>query len=257
MNNLEIRVNATEAVGLLGRISDNFPRARTWALNRTAEEVNAQLQRDARAAMIFRGAPGARVLRLYAPTRLPGILRARDDKPSATPVDPYSGGKILRPFETGAWKTGNRFGSTPAIPTKYARPTPQSSIPKKLFPSSLFPELGTNYSIGKDATKWSRGKGRKGKSFKSVKPFILNPSTMKGLGPKAWGIYIRTEAQGRGNIRMLWAFRPAVRRPKTLHTYATARRVASERWSINMVGMFRSLVRSGRGNASFFDLGVR
>lgn len=245
MTDLQIRVDATEAVGLLGRISDNFPRARTWALNRTAEEVNVQLQREADARMIFRGAAGQRMLRFYAPTRLPGYQRAQDNKPYVTAVDPRNAGKILRPFETGKLKVG-RNGQPVAIPTRAIRPTPEAIIPRKYFPTNLFPETRTGGTL-----KYTKsGKVKRSKSYREVKPFVIQ----EGTGPRP-GIYRRVGA-GRGQLQMLWAFRSSTQRPHTLNTYTTSNRVVSERWAINMAGMFRNLVRLGRANASLLDLTV-
>lgn len=248
MTDLHIRVDATEALGLMGRISDNFPRARTWALNRTAEEVNAALQREARTNLIIRGQPGQRVLNWYAPTRLPAILRARDDKPWATPVDPDNAGKLLRPLETGGFKTTERSGRVPAIPTRAIRPTPQSLIERKFYPTNLFPETRMG---AKPAKLLKSGKIKRSKSYREVKPFIIEP----GHGPK-WGIYRRVGA-GRGRLELLWAYQPVVRIPKRLNTYDTARRIVAQQWAPNMAGMFRNLVRLNKtGKASLLDLTV-
>ena len=248
---LHIRVDATDALGLMGRISDNFPRARTNALNKVAVEVNGALRYDAERRFIWRDARAKRVLNDYAPIPLFRGQMARDDKPYATPVAPENAGKILRPFETGTPKTTSRFGAVPAIPTKMLRASGREVIPKAMFPSALFPELGTNYTIGKDASKWNKGKGRSGRAFKRVKPFIMRP----GVNPKTWGIYKRF-GPGRNDIAMLWAFRPSVRRPILLQTYATAQRVVAQRWAPVMAASFRAIVQSGKGKASLLDLGV-
>jgi hypothetical protein len=251
MTDLTIRVDASEAIGLMGRISDNYGKAQAWALNRTAQEVNGELQREAKSRMIIRDARGWRVLNDYAPLQLFAAQKARPDKPWATAVNPQNAGKILRPFETGAFRTTNRFGAVPAIPTKATRPTPQSVIDRKNFPTALFPELGTNFSIGKDPKAWNKGKGRSGKAFKQLKPFIMRP----GVNPKTWGIYQRT-GPGKDDIRMLWAFRPIVHRPKLLTTYETAQRVVAQQWPGMMLSAFRALVRQGNGQASILDLTV-
>lgn len=248
MTDLHIRVDATEALGLMGRISDNFLTAQTWALNRTAEDVTAELRREASTRFIFRESRGQRVLSFYAPRTLPNVLRAKDNKPWATAVDPESSGKILRPFETGSPKIGSREKPV-TIPTKALRPTPQTVIPRSMFPSALFPQT-TRYSI-----PLKSGKTRRSKSWKAVRPFILDPTTMRGLGPKAWGLYQRTGPK-RGDIRMLWAFRLQNKRPDLLDTYATSGRVVKQRWAVNILGAFRAIAHSPRGKASLLDLGV-
>lgn len=251
MTDLHIRVDAAQAIGLMGRISDNFPRARTWALNRTAEEVNIALQREAQGRMLFRGQPGRRVLNLYAPTKIPPFLRATDQRPYVTPVFPENAGKLLRPYEEGGWKTVERTGRVPAIPTKAIRPWPGASIPLKFYPTNLWPEtrMGAN-----PARPLKSGKPRRSKSYREVKPFIIDPAK-QGPGPK-WGIYQRVGA-GRGRLRMLWAFKLATRQPDLLDTYATSKRVVAQQWPVNMVGMFRNLVRLNKtGKASLLDLTV-
>lgn len=253
MTDLSIRVDATQAIGLMGRISDNFPTARTWALNRTAEDVTFQLRREAASRMMFRGPAGRRTLEQYAPPRILREYRATDAKPYVT-IEPYNAGKILRPFETGAPKVGSP--TKPAIiPTYYARPEPGAAIPRKLFPHNLLPYQFNQAFIGKEQPKLKSGKLKRSKAWKQVRPFILDPTTMHGLGPKAWGIYVRT-GQGRGDIRMLWAFRRQVTRPKLLTTYDTSRRVVAERWTPNIVGAFNAIVHSPRGKASLLDLAV-
>lgn len=251
MTDLSIRVDAAAAIGLMGRISDNYPKARTLALNRVAQEVNGQLQREARARMTIRDARGWRMLNDYAPLQLFAAQRARDDKPWATAVNPQNAGKILRPFETGGWKTTDRFGSVPFLPTEHVRPTRQAVIPKSKFPSSLFPDKFGNYSINKDAKTWNKGKGTRGRSFQKMKPFILKP----GRNPNTWGIWQRF-GKGRNDLRMLWAFRPIIRKPDLLDTYGTAKRVVGEQWAPMMAGAFNSIVRGGQGRASLLDLTV-
>lgn len=250
MNDLHVRVDANEAVGLLGRISDNFPTARTWALNRTAEEVNVELQRQAMARLIIRGKQGRQMLNWYAPTSLPRIMRATDTKPYATPVLPENGGKLLRPFEEGVAKTMDATGRIPAIPTKAIRPWPRASIPAKFFPTNLYPETRRG---AKPARLLKSGKPRRSKSYKEVKPFIIDPA-VQGAGPR-WGIYRRV-GPGRGKLQMLWAFKPVVKRPDLLDTYAHANRVIGERWVPNMIGAFRLIVRQNKGRGSLLDLTV-
>jgi hypothetical protein len=246
MTDLQIRVDATQAIGLMGRISTNFPTARTWALNRTAEDVTFELRREASSRMMFRGPAGRRTLEQYAPPRILREYRATDAKPYVT-IEPYNAGKILRPFETGTPRMGTP--TKPAIiPTYYARPEPGASIPKKLFPHNLWPAINEGKTL-------KSGKAKRSKSWKQVRPFVLDPTTMHGLGPKAWGIYVRT-GQGRGDIRMLWAFRRQVARPKLLTTHDTSRRVVMARWQPNMVGAFRQIVNSPSGKASLLDLTV-
>ena len=255
MTDLQIRVDSVGALNLFASISDNFPRARTNALNKVAVEVNGHLQYDAVRKLVFRGNTARQMLNDYAPIPLFRAQMARDDRPYATPVDPQNAGKILRPFETGGFKTTNRFGAVPAIPTRMLRPGGREVIPRKLYPSALFPEMGTNFTIPKTPSKWNKGKGRSGKGFKAAKPFILNPNTMQGLSPKAWGIYKRV-GPGRMDIKRLWSFRLVVPKPKLLDTYGIARRVTAERWPIVMAGAFRSIVQGGRGKASLLDLTV-
>jgi hypothetical protein len=250
MTDISIRVDAKEAIGLMGRISDNYATARTWALNRTAEDVTAALRREASGRFMFRGRQGQQVLNWYAPRTLPNVMRANNSKPWAT-VEPEGPGKILRPFETGTPKTG-LHGQPVAIPTRAVRPTPEASIPKKLFPFNLFPQLRHGGTVARTKS----GKIKRSKSFREVKPFLLDPASMVGLRPEAWGIYRRV-GPGRGDIQRLWSFRPSARRPKLLDTYNTARRVVAERWAINMAGAFDAIVRSKSGKASLLDLLVR
>lgn len=257
MTDLRITVDTTEVLGLLSRISDNLPTARTWALNRTAEDVTAALRTEARARFIFRGASGERTLSWYAPRTIPREFRARDDKPYVSVV-PEGPGKILRPFETGTPKVGMRGGPVP-IPTKAVRPTPTAPIPANLWPHNLWPQL----RLGGTEGRTKKGKIRRSASWKQARPFFLGPkganltlaSTSATLPRSAWGIYQRV-APGPGGIRLLWAIRDSVRRPKLLNTYATAHRVASERWAINLAGAFRTIVRSPGGRASLLDLMV-
>ena len=249
MTDLSIRVDAAAAIGLMGRISDNFPTARTWALNRTAEDVTFELRKEAASRFTLRGARGQRVVNWYAPRTIPGVWRARDDKPWAT-IEPEGPGKILRPFETGAPKVG-LHGQPVAIPTRAVRPTKQAEIPAKMFPFNLFPQLRQGGTVGRTKS----GKIKRSKSFKQVKPFILDPASMQGLRPQAWGIYQRT-GPGRMDIRRLWSFRPTAARPKLLTTYDTSRRVVAERWTPNIVGAFNAIVHSPRGKASLLDLTV-
>lgn len=257
MTDLRINVDTTEVLGLMSRLSTNLPTARTWALNRTAEDVTAALRVEAQARFIFRGKQGQRVLNWYAPRTIPRGFRARDDKPYVSVV-PEGPGKILRPFETGAPKVGSRGGPVP-IPTKLVRPTPQASIPQALWPQNLWPQLRQGGTEGR--TK--RGKVKRSTSWKKARPFFLGPKganltlapTSATLPRSAWGIYQRV-APGPGGIRLLWAIRDRVQRPKLLDTYGISRQVVGQRWAVNMAGAFRTLVRSPAGRASLLDLTV-
>lgn len=258
MTDLRINVDTTEVLGLMSRISDNLPTARTWALNRTAEDVTAALRAEASARFTFRQPLSYKsVLGNYAPVKIPRVWRATDTKPYVSVV-PEGPGKILRPFETGTPKVGQRGGPV-VIPSKVVRPTMAATIPARFWPHNLWPQL----RLGGTEGRTKKGKIKRTASWKQARPFLLGPkgadlsigSTSATLPRNAWGIYQRV-APGPGGIRLLWAIRDSVRRPKLLNTYATAHRVAGERWAVNLTGAFRTIVRSPAGRASLLDLTV-
>lgn len=253
MSDIQVRVDADGAISLIHDLSARFPKVTAAALNRTAESVNLALREQAMSRFNFRGVDGRRVLNWYAPPNIPKPARARSDKQWVTAVDPEHGGKILRPFETGTPKTEGVFGGvarTPIIPTKAIRPWGNASIPAKYFPTNLFPETRQG---AKPAKPLKSGKARRSRSWREVRPFVLDPRIHKGLGPKAWGIYQRIGPK-RGDIRMLWAYRPSVHRPKLLDTQGIASRTVAATWREHVQFAWNSFVRRGGASLSVQDV---
>lgn len=259
MTDLRINVDTTEVLGLMSRISDNLPRARTLALNRTGEEMYRELRQEAASRFIFR--PNGKVLNWYAPPNIPRHYRATDTKPIVSFV-PERAGDLLRPFETGTPRFADRLGRPVAMPTYGAaglRTSKSAILPKELFPVNLGlqvrrdPSGTTYYALGRNSIKrkltpfqaGTQGRTKGGKLRTFELPTKASPSKSVVL-----------QRLPGGQVRALWIMKQSVARPKLLTTYETARRVVAAQWGPNMAGMFRAIVRSPAGRASLLDLTV-
>lgn len=231
---------------LTALVQKQLPFARMTALNRTGEEVFAAAKAHAHQRMVIRAS------RFIDPRFQ---LRPSDRAQKTGPRNSYvtvhlrpafktePKGTILGKFVTGGTKQAKAPDQPVIIPTQAIRPSFRQLVPLYLYPKPLgvFP---ARYTVPPNSVGKSKKSGRS-RAAKHVRPFILDPKQMRGLGPKAWGIYRRTGPK-RGDIEMIWAFRRSVPIPKALPFYDIARRVVGERWATNMSGALAYAVRTAR-----------
>lgn len=222
LSNMTIRVDDSAVMGWLEKHSKHAPHAIAHALNRTAEEAHAAIWAHVQKSFTIRTLPR----QFVAPQKLPAKLRARHDKLFAV-LQTEGIGTILDPFETGKPHDGR--GRPVAVPSSYAlgaRPFPRYVIPRALYPQNLGL---TPTRDAKGGLYYNRGRG-------SRKRGVSGPPPMQGkLGTYRVGNYIFQRVHGTAS-RLLWTLKPSVPRPADLHYYATAMRVVTKRWAINLRG---------------------
>jgi hypothetical protein len=135
-------------------------------------------------------------------------------------------GGILAKFVEGGTKVGTSFPI--AIPTQKIRPGIRQLVPRYLYPKALGLQSG-RYTT----PAGSVGKSKRSRAAKEVKPFILDPSSMRGLKTSAWGIY-RRWGPLRGDIEMIWALRPSIPIPQRLPFEPLVRRTVGAMWATRM-----------------------
>lgn len=239
-----VSVNAKRAQDMLtALVQKQLPFARMTALNRTGEDVHAAVADHVRHRLVVR------VPRfIYPRFQLLPHERAQKTGPKSGYVMVHlrpafrtePKGSILGKFVTGGTKTQHAPNQPVIIPTQAIRPSFRQTVPAYLYPGALgiFP---SRYTV----PTGSVGRSRRSRGAKLVKPFILDPRHMRGLGPKAWGIYQRT-GPARGDIRMIWAFRKSVPIPRAVPFDEIVARVARERFPANMRGALALAIRTAK-----------
>jgi len=227
------------------------------ALNRTVEEAHADIRRGIRQRFVVR-VPSF----ILPPQQLPKIWRATKERPSAFFAlgddDGGSGGigarreAILTKFEAGGRKTASDPSFPIAIPTRAIRPSPQVLVPRALYPKNLrlTPRLEAS---GATVPALRRGKVRtlEGRAVGSKKR--RRELGLQGIGgtftiatpDRSIGIFQRT-GRGRGNIRLIWAFRQSIPIPARLQWVETAERIAGTRLQPNFEGALEFALRTAR-----------
>lgn len=219
------------------------------AINRTAEAVNWELQRQIRAGMIVR-----QPRFLFPPVPLPRALRATvqhlraiagpsDTQADDSPIRRHRA-RILSPFETGGVKRAQNEMRPVPVPTDALRPDRRQQVPRSMYPSALRLQP-RRYVFA--ATKKRAGyigilqptsrriRGLTPTSFRTQlvgkrRTFVLDPKTFPGLKPSAWGVYRRIGPKPR-DIEMIWSYRKQVRIPDLLDWFAAADRIVpAEFW---------------------------
>jgi hypothetical protein len=245
------------AVGLVDSLSDQVPFAMSLAINRTAEEGTAALRPRIEKAFTIRE---NRILDLVAPRTLPRHMRATKQNPRAV-IRSEDYARLLAPFETGETHKATRGvdGRTNPviIPTKNIRPTQGTRVARSLYPINLGlvarrtinprREGPYYYALGRNSIKkrlkpfkpTSGGriqiKGRRG-------TFVLDALTAPDLPEQKRGVYQR---EG-GKVKMLWAFRPSVPRPRALKFEETLMPLVRARLAVNFVGALAFAKRTAR-----------
>lgn len=227
----EITVDAKDFLSLLTRLSSFAPRAQEVAINRTVEEVLAEARTIIRRNFTVR-VPGF----ILPPVQLPRVWRAdakRNRLFAVAALGDFDGRNsigarrslILSKFEAGGQRDA---GTLPiAIPTKAARPSPSSVVPRKLYPRNLIGEFnqeGTLTGLGRKART-------KGKRQKAVGRFFVLGSS----ADRFWGVYERT-GPAESDVRRLWTFRRRIPIPQRLPFTATTQRIVATRFEPNLRG---------------------
>lgn len=217
---IEATVDPKEVVGFLGQLKSEFPWACSVAINRTVE-LGLQATRES-----MQRSMTIRVPAFLPPQQLPTAWRATKDKLQAElrvgyGETPQSIGtraaNIFSKFEEGGIKQPS--GSV-YIPTKALRPNKADLVPRALYPRNLIGDFDSSGNL----VGFKRGKARgtkMGRGARSIYSyFVLDPATQAGVSGRSWGIWERT-GPGRGDIRMVWAFRRSVPIPASLRFYET------------------------------------
>lgn len=207
---ISIDVRSDEVLSFMERFSKQAPFAISLGINRLTELAMVAAGKGIKARMIVR-VPGF----VLPPQQLPNKWRATKDKLFATADIAYDDGPrsigarrraILSKFEDGGEKKSANPNYPIAIPTNALRSSPAELVQRKMYPRNLvggFTPLGVFVGLGRTA----RTKGKRQKQVGRY--FVLGQQ-----GDKGYGLY---ERMGRGNIRMLWAFRTRIPIPAILH----------------------------------------
>lgn len=230
---MTFHLDARAALGLLASLHEETDRAIAIALNRTAEEGLAELREGVRARFVIR-TPW-----ILPPRELPRSERARPGRLGVTVQPGYAGGGggerralMLSDFEEGRPKLGRPMR---AIPSDVLRPTPESVIPRSLFPVNLGfgarrDPKGRLYVARRDKEGTKRERER-------TRYMILGGPDWPG-----YGVYERIGPE-RDDIRAIWFYRPRTSTPPRLQFGDTIQRTAGERYIVNLFGAYDLLTR--------------
>ncbi len=231
---LSIRFDDREALRLLGGAEKEVPYTLMRALNLTAEDFN----RAGRAIYPTEfHARNPQLARWLFPPYLGAAQKATKTNLRVI-LDTGLSAAILDPFETGKphGPSLRNAGRLPAVPSDDLRITPMTVIPRQLYPVNLGlqvrrdPKGGTFYyalgkkSIAKHLTPLHTTSGGRTQLKGRFRTFQID-------GPK--GPMILQRETG-GDVRVLWFLKPSVPRPASLRFVQLGRRIATERWPINL-----------------------
>lgn len=243
----KIRVDAKDVINLIDTMSKHSAFAQSVAINRTVEEGLGVLRTRISRQFITRVASFD-----LPPQQLPPQNRATKERLFAEirlGYDDVGGPKsiggrresIFAKFEAGGEKTGNPIPI--AIPTKEIRPTPSALVPRAMYPVNL--RLWARLDAGgKLLGPKARGTQRNQiikrgqvKLKQADRTFELDPAHLRGLSPKAWGVWERI-GPGEKDIRMIWAYRRRIPIPARLAMETSMTELINERFPINLFGAF-------------------
>lgn len=256
---LSVRVDGLEDVRrALAAVPKQARYATSIAINRTLEEALDGGRREIQSVMVVR-APAF----VLPPTQLPTFARAKPTQLEGTAafgypdVHPNTIGdrreKILRKFEYGGEKTALDAQFPIAIPTKALRPSPSVAVPRAMYPVNLrlTPRRDAD---GATLPALRRGKvrtlgGGTVRSRKQRRELQLEGiggtfGVMDETGRLQW-VFQRT-GPGRRDVRLIWAFRQAIRIPKLLHFTEIAGRIIDDRFLVNFGGAWDLAQRTAR-----------
>lgn len=213
---ISIDVRSDEVLSFMERFSKQAPFAISLGINRLTELAMVAAGKGIKSRMIVR-VPGF----VLPPQQLPNKWRATKDKLFATADIAYDDGPrsigarrraILSKFEDGGEKKSANPNYPIAIPTKALRSSPHDLVARQMYPRNLvgsFSKLGAFEGL----TPGKRGKKRQSAGQAS---YFTITSTRLGAKPSSYGLYERY-GPGRGQFRMLWAFRTRIPIPAILH----------------------------------------
>ena len=233
----------TAVIKAIGETGKQARFAAANALNRTGEEINADLRRTLPSRFAIRE---RKILHYIAPVQLPRPNRATKTNLNAI-LQADGLAKILGPFEEGAIHVGTPLAPV-AIPTSALRRSRMTIVPRSLYPVNLGLVARRDPS-GKSF--FALGRGAKAKNltpFHGIQirgklgSFVLDPTTHKGITSQQWGVYQRLG----GKVRMLWRYIVSVRRPPRLLFAETAQRIMAERFETNFTGALAQALRTAR-----------
>lgn len=138
-------------------------------------------------------------------------------------------GGILARFEEGREKRTLDPYHPIAVPTREVRASPAELPPRNLYPKNLrlVGRRGVEKTIPANIRMTRRGVEQiKGKQ----RTFVLDPS--KHHGAKIWGVWQRYGPE-RGQLRLLWIYKMAVKIPKRLQFRETAQRTVPAQFNEN------------------------
>lgn len=241
---VQIEVDPKQAIGWLGRLSDQMPFA-------TSKAINA-------CAIAGQTAERAHIHQAFIVRRGPFIDRTVKIKPFANKhrleakiaIDPAR--DVLAKFEAGGTKYP-RSGATVAIPTAVVRPDIRKVVPKsKRIKSLHFHAVRTKHGAvqikGDKRTFIVKGRNHKGNAVAYVLQRFGRTSkrTVRGRRLDELG----GGSQGPGgrdpHVRVLYSFRRSVPIPADLQFHRTIQRVVETRWDREMRQAFEAAVRSAR-----------
>ena len=221
------------------------PFAASIAINRTGEEVLAETRNAMRRTFTVRSYAGREFL---PDTKLIGSRRATKGRLEAAVGvgNPKAGPKTFQgrmhaiyarqEYDGGVAQAGRNDFYIPADRVD----NPGYQPPRKLYPVNL----GLAIKRGINGS-WTEAKS---KVKRKKDGYFILPSVNGSR--KGYGIYHRDPgARGpgsRGDISAVWFLRPSVRRTRRPFFMATADRVITQRWGVNMAGALEAAVRTAK-----------
>lgn len=238
---ISIQVDVAGTIGFTNSLSKQVPFAMSIALNRTYDEAQLEIRKEIERKFVLR--ERGYILRT--------IRRDRDDMATKDRLQArvrlqspsrkfHPNASLLAPFVDGGEKRADSPARPIAIPTDVIRPSFRQQVPRFLYPKSLG-LLNANYTV----PPVGKRKKRRSKSWKAVRPFVLDPKQHRGLAPNAWGVYMRT-GPDREDIEMIWSYKMRVPLPKRLPFEPIVQATVDKRWAVNMRGAFDFALRTAK-----------
>jgi len=233
---ISVQVDTRDAARYLDDVAKRqLPFAIMRGINKTLDDAQAAIRDHLNRAFIFRTGASRKFAERTILIRKED--RATKDNPSGTIRVDANRGKwdMLSKFEAG----GPRVAGNPtfpfAIPTSAIRPSFGDSVPRSLYPKNL--GLVPRRSIKGAFEYHAKGRSRKAGVHTTASGVVQlkgkNRTFVIGApGSRDWGVFRRV-GPGRGDVRLIWAFRTRITLEPILEFEATARQTVAERWKAN------------------------
>lgn len=233
---ITISVDATPALNYLASTVRQLPYATATALNQTAKDAQAAIQREIASRFVLRQPrwilQGVKIEQFVKKSSAQFAIAIR--------LDPSR--QLLAKFEDGGIKAASDPNRPIAVPTTAIRPDFALQPPRGLYPTALgitpYRQIAGGFKTrGLHTTNRGlvvlRGKQR---------TFVL---THNDRGVRVEGVYQRT-GPGKHDIRLIWTYEGRIPIPQREFFYGPATKTVNERWPVNFTAAWNRALATAR-----------